>query len=161
MKLILALLFTVQLFALDCKVHKIYCKIVELKPRINKTYAKNLSDLLYKYSKTPMISVAIGMQESGLVFRHRRGKVYYNNEVVKGITDFGTFQIHVHTAQRYGLDLYLLETNLEYNVIQHSIILANKIRSCRKKLGKEAFSCYHSYTKSLREDYYRKVRRFL
>lgn len=157
---ILLLFMSLSAFALDCNIHKIYCKIVKLQPDVDRRYAKRLSDLLYRHSKTPMISVAIAMQESGLSFRHRYGRIYYDNRVAKGVTDFGTFQIHIDTAKRYGLDLQKLDTDLEYNVIWHSKILEDKIKAC-KKLGKKAFSCYHSFTKVYRENYYRQVMRYM
>jgi len=160
MKLLLGLFLTLNVYAYDCSIHKIYCKIIKLNPNLDKRYAKRLSDLLYVHSKTPMISVAIGMQESSLRFISRYGKVYEGNRVVRGITDFGPFQIHLNTARRYELDLDKLSKDLEYNVMWHSKILADKMNKC-KRLGKKAFACYHSFTPLFRDIYYKKVMRFM
>jgi len=160
MKLTLALLFTLNVYTYDCSIHKIYCKIIKVKPNIDRRYAKRLSDLLYNHSKTPMISVAIGMQENLLRFTDRYGSFYYNGKLTRGITDFGPFQIHVDTAKNYNLNLEKLNIDLEYNVIWHSKILEDKIKKC-KRLGPKAFSCYHSFTEELRENYYKKVMRFM
>jgi len=160
MKILILTLFATISWSYDCNVHKIYCKVVKTKPNINKAYAKRLSDLLYKHSETPMISVAISMQENLLRFSHRYERVYVDGKTIQGVSDFGPFQIHIDTAKRYNLDLKKLDTDLEYNVIWHSKILKEKIRIC-KKLGKKAFSCYHSFTPELREAYYRKVMRFM
>lgn len=56
--------------AIDCNQHKIYCGIVKLQPRVDKAYAMELSNAIYKYSKTYNMdwkrSVAILMQETSI-----------------------------------------------------------------------------------------------
>ena len=36
----------------DCSVHRIYCKLVELQPDINVSFAMELSNKLYRYSQS-------------------------------------------------------------------------------------------------------------
>ena len=53
-----------------CKRNSIYCAIVKLKPTIDKKFAMDLSNSIYKYSRRnnvdPYRVVAIAMQESSL-----------------------------------------------------------------------------------------------
>ena len=175
------LLLTLMLFSstayakVDCKVHKIYCKIVKLNPSIDTEFAFELSNLLYKkakeYGTDPMVSVAIAMQESSLRNINRTTQGYLEKDcdsthqksamcVVPVVTDIGIFQIHVYTAKNYGFNMESLMTDIEYQVDSHLKILKQKLKNCRH-LGKEAWSCYHSTTPKYRLKYVKDVSRYL
>ena len=91
-----------------CEKHKIYCKILTVKPSINKKFAMELSNHLYKYTKIyktdANISVAIAMQESSLRNINKMASVHHGGKVVKGVTDVGVFQFHVDTINNFNLD---------------------------------------------------------
>ena len=148
--------------------HPIYDRIVTLKPKINKKFAMHLSNLMHRYSRKykqdPMISVGIAMQESGIRNISRKERVVLFNEknaqVVRGYTDLCIFQIHIRTAKNYGMDLYKLYTDLDYCVEQHFKIMRKKRKVC-KKLGKDDWTCYHSYTDETRKIYKKLVERYL
>jgi len=162
---ILGLSFNVEA-KVDCNRHPIYCQMVKLKPSINRTFAMELSNYIYKYSRKygtdPMISVAIAMQESSLTNIDRKGALIEtkSGKLVKGVTDVGVFQIHVGTIQNYkkqlgwNIDLQRLRTDVEYQTVWHIKILKRKIRICsrykyRKRYSIEKgneWSCYHSFT---------------
>ena len=161
----------------DCSKHKIYCAISDLQPKVDKTFAMELSNLIYREAKKakidPMISVAIAMQETSLKHRlNRKQRVIVEKivvncdssekcvpvkkyEIVSGYTDMGLFQFHVDTITAYKLDLNKLE-NLEYVVKSHFKILKDKIKQC-KRFGKQAWTCYHSSTPKYRNRYYNDV----
>lgn len=131
-----------------------------------------LSNYLYKYSKIyktdPFISVAIAMQESSLINKNRVESAVVDckcskREIKRVITDVGLFQFHVRTIEHEGLDFDRLQTDLEYAVKSHVILLKKKMRLC-KRLGireEESFSCYHSATRKFRKRYVRDVSRYL
>lgn len=157
---------------IDCKLHRIYCKIVELKPSIDREFAMELSDLLYKYSKKyetdPLVSVAIAMQESSLVNTNRTSRAIIkmpNNtyDYIDVITDVGLFQFHVNTIENYDLDVNRIKKDLDYAVYHHVKLLKQKMNLC-VKLGvaySVSWSCYHSATPKHRERYVRLVMRYL
>lgn len=157
---------------IDCNLHKIYCKIVELKPTINREFAMELSDLLYKYSNKyntdPFVSVAIAMQESSLVNRNRTSRAIIKKpdntyDYIDVITDVGLFQFHVNTIENYDLDVNRIKKDLDYAVYHHVKLLKQKMNLC-VKLGvaySVAWSCYHSATPKHRERYVRLVMRYL
>jgi len=81
---------------LDCNVHKIYCKIVELQPAVDKDWALKLSNLLYEKSKElsvdgiildPFRSVAIAMQESSLQNSVRKTQVLLVSDSCHGLNN--------------------------------------------------------------------------
>ena len=78
--LLVMLLSTSAQAEIDCSRHKIFCHIKQLRPKMKKKEAMKLSNLIYKYSRQygtdPRISVAIGMQESGLRGIHRSRVAY-------------------------------------------------------------------------------------
>ena len=155
------------LYAKDQK-HPIYSQILKIKPTINKKYAMHLSNVMHKmskkYNQDPLISVAIAMQESSMrnINRKQRIVIYTKDgyEIKRGYTDLCLFQIHVDTAIHYGMDLVKLNNNLSYCVEQHFRIMKIKRNAC-KRLDKDSWTCYHSFTKSLRLQYKKLVERFL
>jgi len=174
----------------DCNQHKIYCHIKLLRPDMAKNNAMELSNLIYKYSRKygtdPHITVAIGMQESGLNSVHRKttGLIYrekcHNFVEESGsqsdrvdklcipslieetiYTDFGMFQFHHRTIEAYQVDLHRVFTHdLEYIVEAHIKILKKKVGYC-KHHKKDAWTCYHSVNKSKRLLYKSLVERYL
>lgn len=156
----------------DCIKNPVFCNIVKLQPRINRTFALDLSNSLVKYAKmfgtNPLLSVAIAMQESSLENRNRMGRVLRAGRLVRGITDVGVFQIHVDTIaalrdEGLPLDVARLETDVDYQAYWHTLILSRKIRTCRAQRVKlevsqgEEWSCYHSFTLERREVYVKDV----
>lgn len=153
-----------------------FCKILKLKPTINKEFAANLSSYISKYAKEfgtdPSVSVAIAMQESSLNNVNRMGFVLKDGRLVRGITDVGVFQIHIKTlanlnAEGYNIDLTRLENDVEYQTYLHASILKTKIKTCkaarvRLQVNKGTeWSCYHSFTLEKRKLYFRDVSRYL
>lgn len=58
--LLIILLFTSISYArTNCEKHPIYCQILNNKPNINKTYAMELSNSIYKYSKKHKVNARI------------------------------------------------------------------------------------------------------
>ena len=163
---------------LDCSKHKIYCHIKKLKPEMNHNKALTLSNLIYKYSKQygtdPHISVAIGMQESGLKEIHAKTSGLHKVEVcdennlcwleyqpITIYTDLSIFQFHYRSINIYRLNQKkILEHDLDHIVHSHIRILAGKIKNCQD-LGQEAWVCYHSRTPVKRNLYYKLVKRYL
>jgi hypothetical protein len=135
---------------------------------MNPNYALKLSNIIHKYAKKynqdPHISVAIAMQETSLVNKHRMETVVIfkdqGYEIIKGYTDLCIFQIHINTAYNKGLNILKLNNDLEYCVEQHFKIMKKKRKVC-KKLEPYAWTCYHSYTESHRLKYKKLVERYL
>lgn len=157
----------------NCQNNPIYCKIVKLKPAIDKDFALKLSNSIYKYSKVfgtdPTVSVAIAMQESGFENINRMGSlVTKKGDIVYGVTDVGVFQLHVHTIANLknagqDIDVERLETDVDYQAFWHTKILKSKIATCEnehEKLGVgegSEWSCYHSFTPAKRKIYLKDV----
>jgi len=164
----------------DCNQHKIYCKIMKLQPKMNKSIAMALSDKIYHKSKRyeidPFLSLAILNTESDLkninTFKPRRKQTtirdfctdigcFQTILVQNEILDMTLAQINVQTAKDYGLDVErLLIGNIDYALEAHYIILKDKIKRCAR-FGVEAWSCYHSATPKYRLRYIKAVRRSL
>jgi len=164
-------------YAVDCKVHKVYCKIVQLQPRIDKTKAMQLSNWIYKGAKAigidPLVSVAILNQEN----RFRNVHTYeVDTKIVEEchstsctrivtehqeVADMGIAQINIRTAVGFGFDLQrLYDHDVEYAIESHFVILKSKIDMC-KDLGEHSWSCYHSVTPEHRLKYVKMVSRYL
>lgn len=168
---ILALLLTTVANAKDvCETHPIYCSILKVKPSINRTFAMELSNYIYKYSQRygtdPTHSVAIAMQESSLINRDRKETVIdKRGNVVRGVSDVGVFQLHVDTiknmreSQGWDINFDRLRSDVEYQTYWHIRLLKRKIRICSSKREKlrvtpgNEWSCYHSYTYKRRQIY--------
>lgn len=157
----------------NCSANPILCDILKLKPSVNQTFARNLSNSIAKYSKKfgtdPRISVAIAMQESSFENKNRMGSlVTKDGHIIYGVTDVGVFQLHVNTIaniQKAGdhIDIQRLKTDVDYQTYWHAKILKTKVTTCkaeREKLkvseGNE-WSCYHSFTPDKRKVYLKDV----
>jgi hypothetical protein len=134
---------------------KLYKAAIKLQPKLPSATAFNLATHLAHYSKQygtdPYLSLAIGMQESGL-------KVI--NRVEKGkITDYGMFQFHYATVKWMQLDANRLQTDLQYAVHKHVKLLKLKQEQC-KSWGPHSWICYHSATTKHAQKYKRLVDRY-
>lgn len=167
--LILALIVPSLSWAADCERHPIYCNIVKIKPSVNRTFAMELSNYIYKYSRmygtNPNHTIAIAMQESSLINQDRMGTIITKEgKVVRGVTDVGVFQLHVDTiknmeARGWDIDFQRLRSDVEYQTYWHVRLIKRKISICKAKSEKlnvlpgNEWSCYHSYTYKQRQVY--------
>lgn len=171
----LLLLLSNPAIAVDCEKHKVYCRIVELNPSVNRSYAFKLSNHIYKYANhygiDPMLSVAIAAQENSFknrtveIISVRKETTCLNKKCKsqvykKRIYDIGLYQINERTAKAYNCDVERLKVDIEYSVKCHFRILRSKMNQC-KHLGEDSYSCYHSKTPEYREDYKEKVEKYL
>ena len=164
-------------WGVDCKIHKIYCKIVQLQPDIDKSFVMELSNQISRKSRSygidPMISLAILNQESSLKnintfsVTKKISKNCDDKSCSKLITeehevvDMTIAQINIKTALDLNLDIKrLFNLDLDYALDCHYKILSLKLKLC-ENLGNEAWSCYHSTTPKYREKYVQMVSRFL
>lgn len=162
--------------AANCKLHALYCKIIELQPNADPMWAMKLSNSLIRHAKKhemdPWLSLAIAMQESGLRNKHRKtksiifkekcnqaGKCKKTHEIVHGNSDIGVFQFHVNTIINKDIDPVLLTEDMDYMVDWHFRFLKEKKNMCQH-LGVEWWGCYHSRTPELHSRYIRKVSRY-
>lgn len=161
----------------DCSKHRIYCRILELQPNVDHSWAMEFSNILHrkskKYNLDPMLSIAIAMQETSLrpidrtqkvitfkVFTRPDGTQDMDYEIVHGVTDVSIWQFHVETIIAYKEDPVMIKTDLEYATDFHFRLMRDKIHMCRH-LDDEAWTCYHSATERLRERYKKDVQRYL
>ena len=156
----------------NCKKNPLFCHILKLQPRVDKPWAMKFSNLLSKYGKKhkldPWRSLAIAMQESSLHYTKRYHTVVVPEhncqsrstkpkyKIVRALSDFGYFQLHASTVKQYKLSPERLLNDLDYMVKTHFLVLKDKIKMC-KRLGDDAWSCYHSRTPVLRKRYIQKV----
>ena len=160
---------------IDCNIHKIYCKVVKLNPRVDKDWAMEFSNILYKEAKKakidPMISVAIAQQENSFINRSveivtiRTETICDDNGCdihtkTKRTNDIGLYQINEHTAKAHKYDTDRLMRDWEYSIKCHIGILKSKMKLC-SKLGDKSWSCYHSATPDKRLKYIKDVGRYL
>jgi hypothetical protein len=96
-------------------------------------------------------AAAIAMQESGYeaITTMRNNKPF----------DVGMYQINIRTIKEYGFDIKRLSSDMDYSTWAFMKVLSNKQKIC-KKLGREAWSCYHSRTPNLRKKYIKLVNRW-
>lgn len=148
-------------YQVNCDKHPIYCEIIKKKPKMNRKFAMHMSNMIYKYSKMydqdPVISLAVGMQETSLRQIHRRQNIIIFDEqdnwkIVKGYTDLCMFQFHVDTIMKHELDPVKLKNDVEYCVKQHFILMKRKREIC-SHLKEDSWVCYHSVNKVPREYY--------
>lgn len=156
---------------IDCNKHSIYCDIIDKKPNIDKSYAMKLSNIIYKYSRkykqNPHISIAIGMQETGLKENtHRKQNVIVFDKsfekgykIVRGYSDICMFQFHVDTISSHDIDPVKLKSDIDYCVEEHFKLMMQKRKIC-SHLGKDSWTCYHSVNKQPREYYKSLVERY-
>jgi len=169
LKYLFLLVLSTQALAIDCEIHKVFCKIKELRPNMGDKEAMDLSNLIYKESKDqggdPLLAVAIAMQETSLKDKSRTQMVIKFGpddswRVEEGVTDVCMFQFHVRTIIYYKMDPVKLRDDAEYCVHWHFKLMNIKKKACRD-LGDEAWTCYHSRTKVLRKHYKKLVERHL
>lgn len=175
--LISVMLSATTAYSADCKNNPIYCKILKLNPKLDKSKAFWLSNEIYTQATAvgldPMISIAILMQENAFrsentyhvettIEKYCNETGCYENIVKnKKVVDMGIAQINIGTARAYKLDyerLFNLDT--EYAIRCHFLILKDKIQMC-SNLGEDAWTCYHSTTEVLRDKYKTMVSRYL
>jgi hypothetical protein len=171
----IVIMFSAKVYAVNCEQNPLYCKILSLQPALDKTWAMEFSNLVGKaakrYNLDPYRIVAIANQESGLKNIDRCTNVIIFNEkneqnhglkefsIKTACADIGIFQINVATIQEYEFDIWKLKESVSYQIESHCKVLRDKIKMC-KSLGENAWTCYHSKTKDLREEYQRLVDRF-
>lgn len=162
---------------LNCSTHKLYCKIVEFNPRIDRSEAMNLSNKIYAKAKlngvNPELALAILMHETGL----RNINTYKTSTKVtesctktmctktttevSNVFDMGIAQINIGTAVDYGFDIErLYKLDMDYALDCYFVILKSKMKMCAD-LGDKAWSCYHSTTENYRLIYVDLVSRHL
>lgn len=170
---ILALLLTMRFVeakeSVDCEERPVYCKLIEFQPTVDRLTLNRIAKLIRKYAEKhgqdPLLSVAIGMQETGLRQINRTKNVIVFNpdgitwRVERGVTDVCMFQFHVDTIVDQGIDPIKLRDNLEYCVEQHFRLLKMKRKLC-SDLGEDSWTCYHSRNPKLRETYKKLVVRY-
>lgn len=133
----------------------IYNQIILNKPDVDKQIAKKLTIYVNKYARKydadPYRAIAIAMQESG----------YRNISTLKRGSSFdvGMFQINIRTIKEYGFDKNKIMNDLEYSVESYFKVVSNKKKMC-KSLKKDAWVCYHSKNKYLRQKYKNMVNRY-
>ena len=157
----------------DCSIHKVYCKIVSLRPDIDKKWAMKFSNIVSKKAKVykldPIRSIAIAMQESSIRVINRKQNVLVHNEecddlgecsttyeVVKGYSDLSVWMFHIDTLMAYEVDPIKVQNDLDYATDFHFRLLKAKMKRC-KHLGDESWSCYHSITERHRQAYMKRV----
>lgn len=161
----------------DCNKNPIYCKILKLNPKIDPTFAKDLSNKIAAKAKAvgvdPFVSLAILMQESTL--RHvntyktsksveeycKDGSCFKKVIEVSEVSDMSIAQINIGTAKQYGFDVERLYSgDLDYALDCHYVVLKEKMKMC-ESLGEDSFSCYHSINDPYRSVYVKMVKRWL
>ena len=179
--LAVAMLLPTYAYGTNCKTHKIYCSLVELNPIIDKEFAFEISNIIYKYAekykdlyggdadKAAQRSIAIAMQETSLraINKKQRGVIFNvtclehscteSVVVVEVATDIGFWQFHIGTALRYNMDLLRLRNDAEYATEQHYRLMKEKMKMCNSR--KAPWACYHSMTPEYKDRYEKKVNR--
>jgi len=176
--LIASLLTSTTSYAeIDCNIHKIYCKILKLKPKVDKTWAMEFSNKLVAGAKrsniNPSISLAILMQESSLTNVNTFKKDEHVEKKcteksctkiitqVNKVVDLSIAQININTAIHYKCDIEKLFFFDEDEALEcHFRVLKDKIKMCNH-LGDLDWSCYHSTTEIHRIKYVDLVSRYL
>jgi hypothetical protein len=169
--LCLALLLEVARADIDCSKHKVFCKITQLKPKMEKHKAMELSNLMHKYAKEfnqdPILSVAIAMQETSIRQTDRKQSVLIVDDshpkgwrVVTGYSDICMFQFHINTIINYNLDPIRLKEDINYCVKEHFRLMRTKRKAC-SNLGSDDWTCYHSANTQPRLIYKKLVNRYL
>lgn len=156
--------------AQDCSEQPIYCKLVQYRPDMDRLTLTRIAKVIRKYAEKhgqdPVLSVAIGMQETGLRQVNRPTNIIVFNpdgitwRIEKGVTDVCMFQFHVDTIVDMGIDPIKLRDNLDYCVEQHFRLMKIKRNLC-SDLGEDSWTCYHSKKQTLRENYKRLVARYM
>lgn len=161
----------------NCVKNPLLCKIIKINPKIDYTFALELSNKIAKKAKehgiNPNIAIAIMAQESGFnkVTTFKTRKEYYEfctidncykiNTETKEAFDLSFAQINIGTAKNYKFNIERLYKNeVDYVLECFFTILKDKITMC-SHLGKDSFSCYHSTKEEHRLLYLELVKRYL
>ena len=166
--LIVFIAFNTDVFAArkNCRKNPIYCKIVKIKPSINKKYAMKLSNVIYKYSKKYRIKsyliVAIFAQESMFNMRATNCCTGLDNNGNKKTVcvDFGIGQINYINMQKLDIDETQLFEDMDYSVHTSVKILYDFKRRYAKR-EKHWWTRYNSGSRYWRNHYYHLVSRFI
>jgi len=181
MKLLLLLsLFSINAFGVDLKRNPIYAQIIKNKPKIEKKYAMELSNIIHKatvkYHISPRIFTAILMQESSYRLEAKGCHKGIRKRSVKEImveiypppiaeeieicSDFGIGQIYYKTAKSFGFDIYSLTTDLEYSIDAAAQVLSD-FRKRYEARELYYWTRYNASSKIKRRIYKELVQRYL
>ena len=148
----------------------VYCKLSQLRPDMDRLTVSRIAKVFTQYAKkhgqNPVLSVAIGMQETGLRQVNRPKNIIVFNpdgitwRIERGVTDVCMFQFHVDTIVDMGIDPIKLKDNVEYCVEQHFKLMKIKRNLC-SDLGEDSWTCYHSKNPKLRQNYKKMVARYI
>lgn len=167
----ISLLFLIYIFSkvdakIDCNKHPIFCQILENKNRIDRSYAMELSNSIYKVSRKyripPHIYTAILMQESSYVLDAKgcyHGLIKLKKEA-KVCTDFGISQIWYKTAKAFQFEISKLVSDLDYSVEAGAIVLAD-FKKRYAKSEEDWWTRYNSSIRSKRDIYKKLVERYM
>lgn len=162
----------------NCNRHKLYCTIVKLKPKINKDFAMQLSNAIYKssnkYNVDPFRIIAIMRQESGINMNARNTQTVTKTHkecdewercittttTNKQTTDFGLFQFHIKTMQRHKLNINRVMTDMNFTVDFAVNMISRKIKMCSKIWPQTPWACYNTATNKLHQKYVKHVNRY-
>lgn len=177
--IVIAVFFTGTAYGkVNCNKHKLYCTIVKLNPRINKTFAMKLSNIIYRAAKKhkvdPYRAIAIMRQESGIninarnsstdTISHKECDEWETCVIVKTITtkttDFGLFQFHIDTMKRANLDIRQVMTDLDFTVNFAIKMIADKIKMCSRIWPETPWACYNSATEGKHQTYVKLVNQY-
>lgn len=163
---------------MNCNKHKLYCTIVKLKPKINKTFAMKLSNAIYKatkkYKVDPFRAIAIMRQESSINMNARNigSKTKSHKEcdewercvtvktIITKTTDFGLFQFHIKTMTIHGLSIKRVMTDINFTVDFAIAMIARKIKNCSKLWPNTPWACYNSATNIKHQAYVKLVNQY-
>ena len=157
---------------LRCVDHPIFCQIKKNNPKLDKSYAVQVSNIIYamtkKYNLRPHIYTAILAQESmynlGAKNCTTGVKTLPNGHNAKTETticvDFGISQINYKTAKAYGFDLDRLVSDLHYSIEAGAIVLSD-MKKMYHANEDDYWTRYNSSKKTFREEYRRLVERFM
>lgn len=167
---ILSILFFALLSIETSAKDKVYQTLVKNRPDMDRLTLQRIANLFHKYAhkygQDPVISVAIGMQETGLRQINRKKNVIVFDpsgltwRIERGVTDVCMFQFHVDTIVDQGIDPLMLKNNIAYCVEQHFRLMKIKRNIC-SDLGEDSWTCYHSRTPKHREVYKKLVARHI
>lgn len=154
----------------SCDQNPVYCTLAKNRPDMDRLTLQRIATLFnqfaHKYGQDPVISVAIGMQETGLKQINRKKNIIVFNpngitwKVERGVTDVCMFQFHVDTIVDQGIDPIMLKNDVAYCVEQHFRLMKIKRGMC-SNLGDDSWTCYHSKTPKYREVYKKLVARYI
>lgn len=180
----LLLLLSFNSYGVNLSKNPIYAQIIKNKPSIDKTYAMEVSNIIYKMHKKyhipTRIFTAILSQESQYQLKAKGCHVGIREvdnckpngvlqskemcsksyEKVKVCSDFGIAQINWRTAERYNFNLNKLTQDLKYSIEAGAIVLKGFMERYENKEN-NWWSRYNSSSNTKRQIYEALVKRFL